>query len=47
MLARFSLVREVHVHGLRGVAQYLVELEGFRAHHLLFLLPGSHFSLTP
>jgi hypothetical protein len=31
-------VREVHVHGLGGVTQDLVELEGFSTHHSRFVL---------
>ena len=39
VLSGLSLVWKIHVHGLRGVAEYLVELEGFGAYHPLLLLP--------
>src|SRR3712207_610310 len=39
VLVRLSLVWEIHIHGLWGVAQYLVELEGFRTYHPRLLLP--------
>src|ERR671920_572890 len=38
VLAGLSLVGKIHVHGLRGVAQDLVELEGFGANHSQCLL---------
>jgi hypothetical protein len=38
VLASLSLVGKIHIHGLRGIAEYLVELEGFGAGHSQCLL---------
>ena len=38
VLARLPLVWEIHIHGLRGIAQYLLELERFGTYHPRLLL---------